>query len=747
MSVKSKLILITAIALGALAMVFVVGLVGSHYKGKAEEANRAALKSRMLMLEARRSEKNFFARHEVSFVAEVDKSVTAVKQELERVGTLEPGVADLAGIVGEKLEMYVSRFHRAEQAAKAMGLTPSDGLRGKLQASAGDLEGRVRDIKLNMNSIIQSLLQVRRHEKDFMLTQDDQYVKAFDEAAANLRSQIEVNGVLQIKQMTGPMLALVDDFTGSFKDYAKQDRIMRITMGQMTGAARELMPLVQELERSMAAQAETIEQRFNLIINGVELAMALLLLVLVGLTSRSITGPLARLQGYAKQVAGGDFSEVDATGFSGELKSLHADITAMVAELKTRLGFAQGVLDAVPIPCSVVNREDVITFTNEKMVEYAGRTDAPEHYVGWSQSRFFYDTEKETMCAKALKTGEVLSNEVALTNLAGKDFVALAVASPINDLDGELIGAVVLMVDLTEARRQQLAVEHANEVIAAAAAEADEVSDRVASAAEELSAQIEQSSRGSAEQRTKAAETATAMEQMNASVLEVARNASEAALASERTRETAATGSRVVADVVQGVQGVYGNFAKVQGTMQDLRTQSESISDIVQVIEDIADQTNLLALNAAIEAARAGDAGRGFAVVADEVRKLAEKTMTATKEVGGAVASIQTATHDTMRGMDEAASVMEGITSLSEDAGESLRGILEMVEESSTQVQSIASAAEEQSAASEEVTQSTDEINTIAMETADAMEQSSHAVAGLASLAQELKGIIGRMRT
>ena len=66
---------------------------------------------------------------------------------------------------------------------------------------------------------------------------------------------------------------------------------------------------------------------------------------------------------------------------------------------------------------------------------------------------------------------------------------------------------------------------------------------------------------------------------------------------------------------------------------------AEGIGRIMNVISDIADQTNLLALNAAIEAARAGDAGRGFAVVADEVRKLAEKTMTATKEVGDAIRS------------------------------------------------------------------------------------------------------------
>jgi methyl-accepting chemotaxis protein len=269
----------------------------------------------------------------------------------------------------------------------------------------------------------------------------------------------------------------------------------------------------------------------------------------------------------------------------------------------------------------------------------------------------------------------------------------------------------------------------------------------VSSASGQLSAQIKQSSRGADEQSGRVRETATAMEEMNATVLEVARNAQQAADMSHQARQQAQEGAQVVNEAVKGIESVHTQSIAIKEDMDALGKQAEGIGQIMGVIADIADQTNLLALNAAIEAARAGDAGRGFAVVADEVRKLAEKTMTATQEVGQAITGIQNGTRKNIHNVEQVAASIEEATRLSVLSGESLKHILEFVQMVNDQVQSIATASEQQSAASEEINHSVEQVASISAETAQTMEQASKAVADLAQQAQHLQALIRDMKS
>ena len=279
-----------------------------------------------------------------------------------------------------------------------------------------------------------------------------------------------------------------------------------------------------------------------------------------------------------------------------------------------------------------------------------------------------------------------------------------------------------------------------------AARQLEGVVEIVTSASEELSAQVEQSSRGADEQSARVRETATAMEQMNATVLEVAKNAQQAADVSGKAHKQALEGAQIVSNAVKGIEDVHTQSVAIKQDMDELGKQAVGIGQVMNVIADIADQTNLLALNAAIEAARAGDAGRGFAVVADEVRKLAEKTMSATQEVGQAIKGIQEGTRKNIANVDKAGDSIAHANELSIRSGESLKQILEYVQQVNEQVQSIATASEEQSAASEEINRSVEQVATISSETAQAMEQAAKAVADLAQQSQVLQSLIADMK-
>ena len=298
----------------------------------------------------------------------------------------------------------------------------------------------------------------------------------------------------------------------------------------------------------------------------------------------------------------------------------------------------------------------------------------------------------------------------------------------------------------TEAQAAKEKAEKSHHALLTAAGEVETVVSRLSAATEELSAQVEESSRGTEQQRDRVITSATAMEEMNSTVLEVARNAGVASEGSDRAREKARQGEEIVRQSVAAISDVQRDTNELKKNMESLGQKAQDIGTIMTVISDIADQTNLLALNAAIEAARAGEAGRGFAVVADEVRKLAEKTMAATHEVGNAIAGIQQGTHQSIIAVEQTTNRLDAATDLVKKSGLSLATIVEESVRTADQVRNIATAAEEQSAASEEITHSLDEINRMAESTAAAMRQSAQAVAELVQQSLDLQGLVNELR-
>ncbi|CAK7029099.1 MAG: hypothetical protein DELT_02706 [Desulfovibrio sp.] len=430
------------------------------------------------------------------------------------------------------------------------------------------------------------------------------------------------------------------------------------------------------------------------------------------------------------KIACGDFrSRLDAASFRGGFRELAVGVNT-VADSYTK------VIDELPVSIMAADMNRSIRFLNRLAQGMAGGNTTGEH----CGDKLRAPECSNDMCfgKQCVKKGATVNGEASVDTPQGAVHLSLA-AMPLYDLKGEPAGCIEIITDVTQIRNQQI-------IMTEVARRALEISDRVAAASEELSAQVEQVSRGAEVQRSRVESTASAMTEMNVTVLEVAKNAAAASEQSDDTRTKAQDGEALVNQVKEAINGVNAVGNNLQSNMQELGKQAESIGSVMNVISDIADQTNLLALNAAIEAARAGEAGRGFAVVADEVRKLAEKTMQATQEVGASISAVQRSARVNIDEVGKAVESVAVVNGLANASGEALVEIVGLASANSSVVASIATAAEEQSATSDEINRAVDEINRIAAETTEGMIQSSEAVQDLSRMAQELKSVLDDLK-
>lgn len=236
------------------------------------------------------------------------------------------------------------------------------------------------------------------------------------------------------------------------------------------------------------------------------------------------------------------------------------------------------------------------------------------------------------------------------------------------------------------------------------------------------------------------------MNEMTATVQEVARNAADASDAAHAADSEAVNGNLIVDNVTSAINDLALEVQESAGTIATLEENAEQIGTVLDVIRGIAEQTNLLALNAAIEAARAGEQGRGFAVVADEVRTLASRTQDSTREIQSMIERLQEGSKSAVLAMDQSQKKTERVVEQAHKAGEALTSITMAVSRIADMNTQIATAAEQQSAVSEDINENVVGINTLAIDAAGSAEHTTANSQDLERVAADLQDAISTFK-
>lgn len=235
---------------------------------------------------------------------------------------------------------------------------------------------------------------------------------------------------------------------------------------------------------------------------------------------------------------------------------------------------------------------------------------------------------------------------------------------------------------------------------------------------------------------------ATAMNEMSATVDEVAQNTGLAAESASAADQAASKGVEIAIQTKKDIDELVSDVDNASEVISKLEAESQNIGVVLDVIKSIAEQTNLLALNAAIEAARAGEQGRGFAVVADEVRTLASRTHTSTKEIEEMIIRLQGGVNDSVSVMQVALDKGKQGSKQVDSTLEALNEIMDAVSRINDMNSQIATAAEEQSQVANEINRNIVNISQVATQTTQDAKESRETSVKLAGISMRFSDML-----
>lgn len=272
--------------------------------------------------------------------------------------------------------------------------------------------------------------------------------------------------------------------------------------------------------------------------------------------------------------------------------------------------------------------------------------------------------------------------------------------------------------------------------------EIQKVVTQMETSAAQISATSAQQASGVSQTASSLSEITTTIEELSITAGQIAETASLVNNLAEGSLTKALDGTKSVDGSLQGTTEIKKSTEEAAEKILELGEKSHEITEVVEVIYEIARQTNLLALNASIEAARAGEAGRGFAVVAAEVKKLAENVSASTKEIKKSITLIQNLTNASVLAMDNVSNKVTVGENLSIKVKTGLESILEEIQKTFDAAKQISFATSQQKTGSEQIAQTIFGISEVTHQTSNTAKDNADQAKQLYLLSSSLKGLI-----
>lgn len=267
----------------------------------------------------------------------------------------------------------------------------------------------------------------------------------------------------------------------------------------------------------------------------------------------------------------------------------------------------------------------------------------------------------------------------------------------------------------------------------------NQVSEQVASSSTQLAAVMNQSELNAQQELIEIEQVASAANELASTAENVNENALLADKIANETKSFANQGLELFEETKRANAQMSDALNHAAEVVLELKTKSDKINDVIEVIGNVSEQTNLLALNAAIEAARAGESGRGFAVVADEVRNLAARTQESTTEIQEIVADLQTHSSLANERMETSLNMLADNNQLTAQANDAVIGITESVKQINDANSHVATAASEQLQVTQEINRNITNISELVNQNVTGVSQSAAASEELSVLAENQK--------